>query len=185
MFRRLVTALIVCAVPIALGATVLLPAEFREIVNGSDVIVYGRVSAIEPRWGDDRKHVDTLVTLQTGTYLKGSAGGALVFKVPGGTIGRYMNVTVGAPGFNVGDEAVFFLSTRGRDMPAIFGLNQGVFRVSIDAVTHRRLVTPPVLARRDAAETVQRGDAGRKPLPLETFGSQVQSVLAETARNAR
>src|SRR5215217_3740012 len=131
MLRRFVATLSLCAAPIALAATVLLPAEFREIVTGSDVIVYGRVSATEVRWSDDRKHVDTLVTLQTGTYLKGTAGEALVIKVPGGTIGRYMNVTVGAPGFNVGDEAVFFLSTRGRDMPAIFGLNQGVFRVSI------------------------------------------------------
>jgi len=184
MVRRFVAALIMCTAPVALAATVLLPAEFREIVAGSDVIVYGRVSATEVRWSDDRKHVDTLVTLQAGTFLKGSAEGPLIFKVPGGTIGRYMNVTIGAPTFNVGDEAVFFLSTRGREMPAIFGFNQGVFRVSTDPSTHRRIVMPPLLSRGEAAETVQRGDPARKPLPLEAFGAQVQSLVAETARAA-
>jgi hypothetical protein len=179
MVRRFVAALIMCAAPVALAATVLLPAEFREIVAGSDVIVYGRVSATEVRWSDDRKHVDTLVTLQAGTYLKGSGGQTLVIAVPGGTIGRFMNVTVGAPHFRVGDEAVFFLNTRDRELPAIFGLNQGVFRVSREAATQRRFVTPRVLSRSAGPERIVRGDPARKPLALEAFGAQVQSVLAE------
>jgi hypothetical protein len=179
MARRLAAALIAALVPVALGATVLLPAEFREVVNGSDLIVYARVSATDVRWSDDRKHVDTLVTLQAGTYLKGSAGQSLVIAVPGGTIGRFMNVTVGAPHFSVGDEAVFFLNTRDRELPAIFGLNQGVFRVATEASTRRRFVTPPVLSRTAGPETIVRGDASRKPMALEAFGAQVQSVLAE------
>jgi hypothetical protein len=179
MARRIAATLIAALVPVALGATVLLPAEFREIVNGAEVIVYARVSAADVRWGDDRKHVDTLVTLQAGTYLKGSGGQTLVIAVPGGTIGRFLNVTVGAPHFNVGDEAVFFLNTRDRERPAIFGLNQGVFRVSREAATQRRLVTPPVLARTVGPEALVRGDPARKPLALEDFGAQVHSVLAE------
>lgn len=179
MARRLAAAVIAALVPIALGATVLVPAEFREIVNGSDLIVYARVRSTDVRWSDDRKHVDTLVTLQAGTYLKGSGGPTLVIAVPGGTIGRYMNVTVGAPHFAVGDEAVFFLNTRDREMPAIFGLNQGVFRVSRESATQRRLVTPPLLSRGGGPEKIVRGDPARKPLALETFGAQVQAVLAE------
>ena len=178
-------ALIVTLLPVALAATVLLPAEFREVVNGADLIVYARVSSTEVRWSDDRKHVDTLVTLQAGTYLKGSARETLVVAVPGGTIGRYTNVTVGAPSFNVGDEAVFFLTTRGRDLPAIFGLNQGVFRVSMEGASRRRLVTPPLMSRGAGPETVVRGDPARRPVPLETFGAQVQSVIAETGRTVR
>ena len=185
MFRRVLVTLITCLVPIALHATVLLPAEFREIVNGADLIVYARVAHTEVRWSDDRRRVDTLVTLQAGTYLKGGGGESLVIKVPGGTIGRYMNVLVGAPAFAAGDEAVFFLSSRGREYPAVFGLNQGVFRVAVDATTRRRLVTPPLMARGSARATVVRGDASRRPLPLETFGAQVQSVLAEAGRAAQ
>jgi len=185
MAVRLVAVLIACLAPVTLAATVLVPADFREIVNSADIIVYGRVTATEVRWSDDRKHVDTLVTVQSGTYLKGHAGASVMFKVPGGTIGRFMNVTVGAPNFTVGDEAVFFLNTRGREVPTIFGLNQGVFRVSTNAATRRRVVTPPLLSRAGAPQRIVRGDPERKPVPLETFGAQVQSLLAETARSIR
>lgn len=179
MVRRLAAAAIAALVPVALGATVLLPAEFRQVVNGADLIVYARVTRTDVRQSDDRKHVDTLVTLQAGTYLKGTGGQTLIISVPGGTVGRFRNVTVGAPHFNVGEEAVFFLNTRDRELPAIFGLNQGVFRVSREAQTQRRLVTPPVLSRTAGPEPVVRGDPARKPLALEAFGAQVQAVLAE------
>ena len=185
MARRLLALLIVTLVPVALAATVLVPAEFREVVNGADLIVYARVSSTEARWSGDRKRVDTLVTLQPGTFLKGSARQTLIVVVPGGTVGRYMNVTVGAPRFDVGDEAVFFLTTRGGDLPAIFGLNQGVFRVSTEGASRRRFVTPPVMSRGNGPETVVRGDPTRRPVPLETFGAQVQAVLAETGRALR
>ncbi len=170
--------------PHALRATVLLPAEFREIVNGADIIAYGRVVETAVEQSDDRKQVDTLVTFQVGTYLKGGPGDSIVFKVPGGTIGRYRNVLVGAPQFAAGDEAVLFLNSRGREVPSIFGLNQGVFRVALDQ-TRRRMVTPPLLARGSVPETVVRGAAGRRPLPLEAFGAEVRAVLSDAARSVR
>ena len=97
-----------------------------------------------------------------------------------------MNVTVGAPSFNVGDEAVFFLTTRGRDLPAIFGLNQGVFRVSVEGAQ-------PAPSRDAAADVARKrglrpssgATPARRPVPLETFGAQVQSVIAETGRTVR
>jgi hypothetical protein len=186
MLFRGFAVLTLCLLPAAGRATVLLPAEFREIVNGSDIIAYGRVVETTVEWGDDRKRVDTLVTMQVGTYLKGDRGTTLVFKVPGGTIGRYMNITVGAPQFTEGDEAVVFLNVRGTDLPFVFGLNQGVFRVTVDRQTRRRIVMPPIMARGDAQEAVVRGAATRKPVALETFGAEVQQVLATSAgRSAR
>jgi len=184
MTVRVVVFSLLLVVPAALRATVLVPAEFREVVTGSDIIAYGRVTETTAEWSDDRKHVDTLVTFQVGTYLKGGPGDTLVFKVPGGTIGRFRNVLVGAPQFTAGDEAVLFLNSRGRDLPAIFGLNQGLFRVTVDADS-RRMVTPPLLARSDVPEVVVRGAASRRMLPLETFGAQVLSVLGDSARSAR
>lgn len=184
MSFRTLLALLLCLIPVASRATVLVPAEFREIVNGSDIIAYGRVVETTVQWSDDRKHVDTLVTMQVGTYLKGNRGDILVFKVPGGTIGRYMNVTVGAPQFTAGDEAVVFLNVRGTDLPFVFGLNQGVFRVTLDSQTKRRIVTAPVMSRSDAPEVLIRGAAARKPVPLETFGAEVQNVLAVAAQRA-
>ena len=42
-----------------LRATVLVPAEFREIVAGSQIIVYGRVVDVRAEWTDDRRRIDT------------------------------------------------------------------------------------------------------------------------------
>lgn len=166
-------------------ATVLVPAEFREIVTGSEIIVYGRVADLAAEWSDDRKHIDTLVTFEAGTYLKGGPGETITFRVPGGRIGRFRSVMVGAPAFQVGDEAVLFLRKVGDAPPSVFGLNQGVFRVRLDASARRIVVPPALLAPGDAPERVARGASARRSLPLEAFGAQVRSVLAETAGGPR
>lgn len=174
--------LLLCLAPAALRGTVLVPAEFREIVNGAETIAFGRVSDVVADWSVDRKRVDTLVTFGVGTYLKGGPGDTIVFRVPGGRIGRYRNVMVGAPVFRIGDEAVLFLKRMEDGYPVVFGLSQGVFRVRTDAGTRRRIVVPPALmARSEAPETVVRGATSRRSVPLETFGAQVQTVLAEKA----
>jgi hypothetical protein len=173
---------LLCALETIAHATVLVPAEFREIVNGSEMIAYGRVVDATPEWSDDRKRIDTVITFQVDTWLKGGPGETLTFKVPGGRIGRYKSVLVGAPEFEAGDEAVLFLKSSATDEPFVFGLNQGVYRVRLDPGTARRIVVPPALvAAGEAPEVVVRGSASRRSVPLETFGAQVQAVISETA----
>lgn len=188
MLKRALLVVMLCSATAALRATVIVPADFREIVNGSDIICYGRVIETTVQMADDRKRVDTLVTMQVGTYLKGGPGETIVFTVAGGQVGRFRNITVGAPHFAVGEEAIVFLNTRDGDRPFVYGFNQGVFRVRLDDRTSRRVVTPPALMLRGGApEVLVRGSAERRPLPIETFGARVQAVLAETAsaRSAR
>jgi hypothetical protein len=169
----------------SINATVLAPAEFHEIVNQSEIIAFGRVIDARAELSDDRERVDTIVTLQVGTYLKGGPGETVVFQVPGGQIGRYRDVMIGAPIFEAGDEAVVFLNVRGRERPTVFGLNQGVFRVRIDDRTKRRVVVSPALmARSDSPEVVVRGSVERRAVPLETFGVQVKTVMAEAGPRA-
>ena len=183
--RRFITIIALVLFAPALRATVLVPAEFREIVSGSQIIVYGRVSDVHAEWSDDRRRIDTIVRLEAATYLKGGPGEVVTFRVPGGQIGRYKNVMVGAPEFRAGEEAVLFLSAQGPSVAHVFGLSQGVFRVRVDARTGNRLVVPPVLmAAGDEVEAVTRGAADRVPLPLESFASTVRSAMA-AARGPR
>ncbi len=163
----------------ALRATVLVPAEFREIVAGSQIIVFGRVADVHAEWSDDRRRIDTVVTLDASAYLKGGPGDVVTFRVPGGQVGRYKNVIVGAPEFRPGEEAVVFLSAAGPAVAHVFGLSQGVFRVRLDAATGRRLVIPPLLtASGDAPERVTRGALDRTPLPIEEFTATVRAAMA-------
>ena len=93
------------------SATVLVPAEFNEIVGGSQIIAYARVVDVRPEWADGRRWIDSVVTAEVVSYLKGGSEETITFKVPGGRLGRYRSVVVGAPVFARGDEAVLFLKS--------------------------------------------------------------------------
>jgi hypothetical protein len=161
-----------------LRATVVVPAEFREIVDGSSLIAYGRVTAVRPEWADGRRRIDSIVTVAVMSWFKGGTDSTLSFVVPGGEMGRYRQVMIGAPIFKPGDEAFLFLKTQGAVMPYVFGLNQGVFRVRIDARGVRNVVSPALLASGMAPEVVRRGAVTRQPLPLDAFGDQIRGVMA-------
>src|SRR6476661_3623526 len=168
--RRILAIFVLLLCGRSLEATVLVPAEFREIVSGSQIIVYGRIADVHAEWSDDRRSIDTIVSLEAATYLKGGPGELVTFKVPGGQIGRYRNVMVGAPEFHAGEEAVLFLSAQGPSVAHVFGLSQGVFRVRVDPRTGSRVVLPPVVtAAGEAPQAVTRGAPDRTPIPLESF----------------
>ena len=179
--RRLLTLVMVLWLAQNLRATVLLPAEFREVVAGSQIIVYGRVADVRPEWSDDRTRIDTIVTLEAGAFLKGGPGESVTFRVPGGQIGRYRNVMIGAPQFQAGEEVVLFLSAAGPAVAHVFGLSQGVYRVRVDARTGQRMVIPPVLtASSDAPQAIVRGDPSRRPLALDAFTASVRTAMTQT-----
>lgn len=171
-------AFVLCFVP-SLSATVLLPAEFREIVSGSQIIVHGRVAEVRSEWVDGRRRIESVVTVEPATFVRGTPTPLVTFRISGGQIGRYKSMTVGAPAFAAGEEVVLFLRAAGPAIPRIFGLNQGVFRVRVDARGQRMVATPPVLARTEAPERVVRGAVSRRPMPLEQFTSQVRAVLQQ------
>ena len=167
----------------ALSATVLIPADFREIVTGSQIIVHGRVSDIRPEWVDGRRRIESVVTIEASSFYRGTAARSVTFRVPGGQIGRYKSITVGAPEFKAGEEVVLFLRAQGPAVPQVFGLNQGVFRVRVDERTGRRVVTQPVLTGTAAGpERVVRGARDRQPVALEQFAVQVRTAVQGGAR---
>ena len=170
-------------------ATVLVPAEFNEIVGGSEIIAYARVVDVRPEWADGRRWIDSVVTAEVVSYLKGGSEQTLSFKVPGGKLGRYRSVVVGAPVFARGDEAVLFLKTHGEGLPDVFGLNQGVFRVRVDGRTGQRMVVPPPVAAVDPSATepepVKRGAIMRRPLAFDAFGAKVKDAIAAARKGAK
>ena len=173
------------------SATVLVPAEFSEIVGGSEIIAYARIVDVRPEWADGRRWIDSVVTAEVVSYLKGGPEETITFKVPGGRLGRYRSVVVGAPVFTRGDEAVLFLKSNrvhGESLPDIFGLNQGVFRVKVDVRTGQRMVVPPPVQAAPPsvdAQPVKRGSIDRRPLAFEAFGARVREAMAATRKGQR
>ena len=163
------------------AATTLLGADFSELVVAAAAVVHGRIVETRPEWVGNRARIDTLVTLAVDDYYKGNLGRRLVFRVPGGRLGRYRSILIGAPVFTVGQEVILFLDSQGSPVPYVLGLNQGVFRVG-SLASGRVAVTPaPLLARGTQPERVVRGDPSRNPLGVQEFAALVRSILASHA----
>ncbi len=170
-----VAFLCVAAVPAA--ATVVLPAEFSEMVSGSQVIVHGRVSDVQSQMLRDQRSIETVVTLVVTQSLKGEPGPVVVFRVPNGQVGRYRRVIIGAPEFRVGDEVVLFLRGRAPGVPMPYGLNQGVYRVQRTG-GGQTLVSPLVVVQGPGAERIVRGDPARRPVSIDAFAQQVREIAS-------
>lgn len=171
-------ALLVCA-SIPASATTLLPADFPAMARESDLIVHGRVVDVRAQLAGPRRTIESTVTLQVASALKGAAGAQTTFRVPGGKVGRYRRVMVGAPVFAVGDEVIVFLKGTAPLAPMPYGLSQGVYRVSRQGSS--ALVIPLVPTK---AGRVVRGDPSRRPLDPAAFGTYVRATLAGAAVDA-
>src|SRR6478735_10629820 len=107
---RMLLALAVVSISLVLpaAATVLIPADLGELSRDAMAIARGRVIALDSQWTEDRGTIETVVTLEVESYLKGSLGPTLRFRVPGGELGRFRSIVVGAPDLAVDQRVVVF-----------------------------------------------------------------------------
>jgi hypothetical protein len=167
----LIIGLVALAVVPARAITVV-PLSFEELVRQSSSVVYARVIEVRGQWTDDRRSIDSLVTVEVLKGLKGTSASELTVTIPGGQVGRYLNLLPGAPSLSRGDLAVLFLTARGPRLPVTTGFTQGIYRVIRDGASGDTLVTPPAVE--SAARPIVRGDRRRKPVSLTAFESAVR-----------
>jgi hypothetical protein len=171
----LVAAILLLSAAARPGATLLLPAEFGELVASSAAVVHGQVVELRAQWVQGRRLIETEVVVDVVEYFKGNLGDRLTFRVPGGVLGSYQTVMVGAPRFEEGDEVVLLLTSRDPLPPVPTGLSQGVFRVRRGHGTAPDVVPPPPIFTGSAGKVV-RGSAARRPLSLATFAAEVRRL---------
>jgi hypothetical protein len=178
-------ALVAALVP-PVSATVLLPGDLGDIARAASAIVRGTVVDVRSDWADSRRRVETIVTVRVSESLKGEMRGLVSVKVPGGVLGRYRSITIGAPSFRPGEEVVLFLGAEPPALPFLIGLGQGVFRVQRDLRTGATVVTPPALLADPARNVrVKRGDPSRGALSVRQFADTVRAALSAKAANQR
>jgi len=173
MRRSLLVALLVALAVMPARAVTVVPLSFEQLVRQSSSVVYARVVDVRGQWTDDRRTIDSVVTVEVIKGLKGTAAAELTLTVPGGQVGRYLNLLPGAPVFARGDLAVLFLTARGPQHPIPTGFTQGIYRVSRDGAGSA-IVTPPVVEA--AGQRIVRGDRRRKPVSLADFEGAVRAV---------
>jgi hypothetical protein len=171
-----------CAMVLAVasaGGTVLVSADLGTLAREARAIVRGRVIAVTPRPTEDRHGIETLVTMQVDARIKGSLGEVVTFRVPGGRVGRYRSLVIGAPDFSPDEQVVVFLGYQGPSLPYILGLSQGVYRVILAG--GEWMVTPPAIVDGGRPQRIVRGDPGRRPWMLGAFEREVRA-LSEGSR---
>jgi hypothetical protein len=170
----LVVASLFLAAP--LEATVLVPADLGDVSREAYAIARGRVVSVETQWTTpDRRSVETIVTLAADVWLKRDLGATVRFRTPGGRIGRYRQIVVGAPEFRAGQQVVVFLGATPPRLPYVIGLNQGLYHITVGdgpAV----VAPPPVLPAPGGSGKVVRGDPGRRPMALADFERRVRAL---------
>lgn len=167
--------IVVTAANVRLGATVIVPADLGELTRDAYVVAIGRVVATDAQWTPGRRSIETMVTLETDSYLKGDMGATVEFRVPGGVMGRYRNIVMGAPTFAVGQRVVVFLGVKGPSIPFVLGASQGVFRVVEQAGSAAMVMPLPV--EPGATGPLTRGAPSRAPTTLSAFSASVRALV--------
>jgi hypothetical protein len=175
MRRSILVCLALTVLVASVDATTVVPLSFEQLVSESSAVVYGRVSDVRSQWTADRRFIESVVSIEVIKGMKGAAAETIAFTVPGGQVGRYLNVIPGAPVFATGDLAVFFLTAHGPRLPVTTGLTQGIYRVQRDGASGAMVVMPPVVE----TGRIVRGDVRRKPVSLATFEGSVRAVAVQ------
>ena len=100
------------------------PADFAQMARESELIVRGTVVNVQSQMTGPRQTIESVITLSVADTMKGTAGAQTVFRVPGGQVGRYRRVMIGAPEFTTGDEVILFLKGRAPAIAMPYGLSQ-------------------------------------------------------------
>lgn len=178
----MLTAAAVVAATAAMGATVTVATDFRQIVSGATLIVRGHVTDVRvsaPPGG----RVETVATVAVDAMIKGYADAFIAVHVPGGRVGNLDVITIGSPRFSTGEVAIFFLKTDADQALRPVGLSLGVYPVAMDPQTRQPAVAPPLAAGLTAAMgPVVHGDRARKLMTVTEFESLVRLVIAGQAR---
>lgn len=178
----MLTATAVMAATIALGATVTVATDFRQVVSSATLIVRGHITdvrVIAPSGG----RVETIATVAVESTLKGSADQFISVRAPGGRAGNVNVITIDSPQFSTGETAVFFLKAGADGAWRPVGLSLGVYPVAVDYQTHQTAVSPPLAAGLTAAiGPVVHGDPARRLMTVSEFESLVRLVIAGQAR---
>ena len=100
MARSLLAALICLLLASPAGAITVAPMDFVDLVQGSAAVIYARVKDVRGQWTANRQGIESLVTVDVLSAFKGAPGDTLTLTMPGGQVGRFVNVLPGAPSFS-------------------------------------------------------------------------------------
>jgi len=167
MRRLLIAAAALAALAAAASASIVLRVTPRELADTAQVVVEGRVSAVDVRWDGARTCINTYATLSVERVLKGTAAGSVVVKVPGGKVGDEEVRVEGTAKFERDEQVVVFLWKDGSGEWIVLGEAQGKFRLWQDEKAAKRMAGNSLkglcLVVRGGTKDAAAAEAARRP----------------------
>lgn len=184
-------ACIALAPPFA-WATTMRKMEMAELVAHAELAVHGRVIATEVVYDESPNgpaNVQTITTIEVTQSLKGNAVQTVKVAGFGGRVGDYIYQWPGVPQFEVGEETIVMLSKpapdqgnkkslfaplgRGDHM-MVAGLEQGRFKITVDAQGQK-----VAIQKSEGARFVDEAgkSAEKKPRLMKDVVSEIQAIV--------
>lgn len=132
---RFLAALTLCLPASAALAASVVPMTVATLADHAGQVVSGEVTAVESYWTGRPARIESRVTFESVSYLKGAhpgAGDTFALTVPGGRVDTFEMRLEGAPRFEVGQSWLLFVLPAYRTHPVV-GISQGAFRIARDA----------------------------------------------------
>jgi hypothetical protein len=121
-------------IPAGASGTTFVLMDERTLLESSDAVIVGSVTAIESAFPESDGPVYTYIHVQPERVIKGPLGREpLVVREPGGAVGDRHEWIYGAPEFWVGERALLFLSRNPDGSLQTNSLSMGKYTVSVDA----------------------------------------------------
>ena len=144
----------------------------QDLTNASTAVLYGKCSAIECSWNENRSIIYTYVTVIPQEYLKGNLGPVAKIAVPGGKVGDIIYEVSDMPVFVEGEEIVVFVRTNKAGKNLLTGGYKGKMKIDTDKKTGKKSVFETVSAKDSGVS----GMESKKPekVKLEDFVAKVK-----------
>lgn len=117
----------------ALAGSVL-PMDLPSLADHAGQVIVGTVASVDARWAANPRRIESVITWEGVTYLKGAlldSTDRFTLIVPGGRVGDKAMQLCCAPTFVAGQKWLLFLLPRYHNFPVV-GLYQGAFLIEAD-----------------------------------------------------
>lgn len=112
------------------------------LVQRADVIVVGKVTAMNSEWSSDRSRIFTRVTVSVDQHIKGATSvNSVTITVPGGEVDGIGEVYSHSARFKEDEEVVVFAARDRKGQLQVVGGDEGKTTVRKEAETGRQLVS--------------------------------------------
>lgn len=109
--------------------------DLGQLTTEADRVVLATLERQASAWGPDHRRIYTTYRFKVTQDVIGEGRPELTIVQPGGTVGRWTQVTAGFPRFQDSQTVLLFLRRTGRTHQVV-GLCQGVFELAQDAGRH-------------------------------------------------